>query len=266
MKISILLKALFLIVLAAMVAWSPEPGVRPTRWSRWRRRISWRWWWIRFPRRWGWISRRWRWYYGGTAVEATTAAITAVAAATAADTARRRISRRRHYGGYTAADTGDTRVTAGDGVPDGASESAFGWGGYWPGYSYDYGYAPAWPVPYYPNPYYYYAAPARICCGGGLACRRPTYLAGLPAKRAARQRARTDIARRRMSYTATSVALTNASYRSSTSRDRPEVKTVIRALQGMPPSARQAQLSRYTRLVTWRGDLVSGRRRARELM
>ena len=130
-----------------------------------------------------------------------------------------------------------------------------GWGSYWPDYSYNYGYAAAWPVPYYPYPSYHYAAPAGYSAATGYAVAAPNYLgaysrgaegtAATPARAPAPAAAAGEAP----------VVLRNASYRTNPAI-RPEVKTAIRALLGMPPSARQAQLSRYTDLSPAERDLV----------
>jgi hypothetical protein len=130
-----------------------------------------------------------------------------------------------------------------------------GWGSYWPDYPYAYGYAPAWPVPYYPYPYYYYAAPAGYAAAPGYAAAAPNYLGAY-----GRGANSTTVSPAREPALAavpgnSSVTVMNASYRADPAI-RPEVKTVIRALQGMPPSARQAQLSRYTNLSPAERDLV----------
>ena len=124
---------------------------------------------------------------------------------------------------------------------------SFGWGGYWPGYSYGYGYAPAWPAPYYP--YYYYAAPTAYV--GAAPASDPGYGAVPNNSAPSGAEYHAPAAANRSN----SVVLSNAAYRSSPPV-RPEVKTVIRALQGMPPSARQVQLSRYTNLSPEEVELV----------
>ncbi len=130
-----------------------------------------------------------------------------------------------------------------------------GWGSYWPDYSYSYGLAPAWPVPYYPYPSYYYAAPVSYAAATGYAVAAPNYLGAY-----SRGAAGTAASPARESAPAAAageapVVLRNASYRTNPAI-RPEVKTAIRALLGMPPSARQAQLSRYTDLSPAERDLV----------
>jgi hypothetical protein len=140
---------------------------------------------------------------------------------------------------------------------------SIGWGGYWPNYSYDYGYGPAWPVPYYPapSPSYYYAAPSGYAAPAGYTA-APGYAAAAPDYLGARSR---DADARAVSPSAnptpanvsggSSATIINASYRTNPTI-RPEVRTVIRALQGMPPGARQGQLSRYTDLSPSERDLV----------
>jgi len=143
---------------------------------------------------------------------------------------------------------------------------SFNWGGYWPSYPYAYGYAP-----YYPYPYYYYAAPAGYVAADPPQANAPSgevqpsapatdNLPPAPPNAAYRQPVKvpnTTYTLYRPSgapHATTTPTMRAASYstvhltRRQAQAMRPEVQTAIRALQGMPPSARPAQLSRYASL------------------
>ncbi len=145
---------------------------------------------------------------------------------------------------------------------------SFNWGGYWPSYSYPYAYGYA---PYYPSPYYYPAAPVAYVApdppqaappSGTIQQSAPATdnLPPAPPNAAYRQPVRvpnTTYTVYRSSgapHATTSPTMYAANYspvhltRQQTAALRPEVQTAIRALQGMPPNARQAQLSRYANL------------------
>jgi hypothetical protein len=166
-----------------------------------------------------------------------------------------------YYGGYRGGYWGYPGYGWGWGSGWGFGIS-FGWGGYWPGYSYGYGYAPAYPAPYYP--YYYYATPASYAAAdppdpnaaySENAASSNQALPPAPGTSSYRQ-AHTAYAvnRSAASHGTTSPGTPSGTYstirltRQESSALRPEVQTAIRALQGMPPSARQAQLSRYASL------------------
>jgi len=145
---------------------------------------------------------------------------------------------------------------------------AFGWGGYWPAYPY-YVYAPYYPYyPYYPAPYYSPAAPAAYVSSSASTYPQSDANYGYAVEAEPQ-----DSSQVRSVPASDSLTLTNASYTPATganrayqgyterpgyarnqltrqqlSHDSPRVQTVIRALNAMPPSAREEQLSRYTSL------------------
>ena len=146
----------------------------------------------------------------------------------------------------------------------------FGWGSYWPSYPYAYGYAPGWDVPYYPYypyPYYYYAAPAAYVSSASTIYNQPAdnfpssasepeadaNYAPSPRTGSAPYSNSVNVwnptyARRLNNQRSVGTPEFIPNYSSDLQQLRPEVRNVIRAMQGMPPAARQEQLSRYTNL------------------
>ena len=139
---------------------------------------------------------------------------------------------------------------------------SFNWGGYWPSYPYGYGYAPyyyypAAPVAYVaPDPPPASAPPGEVQPGAPATDNLPPGPPNAAYRQPVRVPNTTYTVNRPSGTTRTTTTPTiySASYspvrltRQQAAAMRPEVQTAIRALQGMPPSARQAQLSRYASL------------------
>jgi hypothetical protein len=130
-----------------------------------------------------------------------------------------------------------------------------------------YGYAPYYP--YYPYPYYYNAAPAAYVSGASTSYNPPAnnYASSMaeppddtnynyaasngPGSTAYSSSVNVSNPRYTRSFANQRSAGTPEfipNYSSDAQQLRPEVRNVIRAMQGMPPAARQEQLSRYTNL------------------
>ncbi len=148
---------------------------------------------------------------------------------------------------------------------------SFGWGGYWPSYSYAYGYAPGWvaPYPYYPNAYYYNAAPAsypssdppsEIQSDPNVQDNLPpaptsaVVPRGVPNSNSANARYSPYVASQ---HDSTPVHYRQASYTTQSLPPLPpEAQNAVRALRAMPPYARAQQLSRYGSLSPQEVELV----------
>lgn len=141
-------------------------------------------------------------------------------------------------------------------------------GGYWPAYPYAYGYDPGWARPYYPYvypyPYYVPADPppsnspsSYNQSGDDVNDYPPAQQSSAPARQSITKPNSPAIGY--ASYTQTSrnyasgaasQSISAKSVPRQVSPPRPEVQSVIRALRGMPPEARQRQIDsgRYSNL------------------